>query len=54
MNQGLAQLQSILASGPPGEADLALLNLLGETAAVKARKMIIEAGYPEAAARLLP
>jgi len=54
MNQGLAQLQSILASGPPGEADLALLNLLSGTAAVKARQMIIEAGYRDAADRLLP
>ncbi len=52
-NQGLAQLQGILASGPPGEADLSLLGLLTGTGRDKAREMIAER-YPDAAARLLP
>ena len=53
-DQALNALRGILQSGPPGDADLSLLGLTGGQGAVQARQIIIDAGYPEAAARLLP
>ena len=47
-------LRGILASGPPGEADLALLGLLTGQGRIQARQAIIDAGYEDEAARLLP
>ena len=52
--QALNALRGILKSGPPGDADLSLLGLTGGQGAVQARKIIEDAGYPDAAARLLP
>ena len=50
----LNALQGILASGPPGDADLALLGLLTGTGRDKAKQAIIDAGYEDEANRLLP
>ena len=50
----LNALQGILASGPPGEADLALLGLLTGQGRIQARQAIEDAGYEDEAARLLP
>ena len=50
----LNALQGILASGPPGDADLALLGLLTGQGRVQARQAIEDAGYEDEAARLLP
>ena len=50
----LNALQGILASGPPGDADLALLGLLTGQGRVQARQAIIDAGYEDEANRLLP
>ena len=53
-DQGLNALRGILKSGPPGDADLSMLGLTGGQGAIQARQIIIDAGYPDAAARLLP
>ena len=50
----LNALQGILSSGPPGDADLALLGLLTGTGRDKAKQAIIDAGYEDEANRLLP
>jgi len=53
-NAALNALQGILASGPPGDADLALLGLLTGQGRVQAKQAIIDAGYEDEANTLLP
>jgi len=53
-NAALNALQGILASGPPGDADLALLGLLTGTGRDMAKQAIIDAGHKDDANRLLP